>query len=167
DAAGALLEQRLAIDRERLRVGALLHDIGRCRTHDPIGHGVEGYRLLTELGHHQEAHVCASHILCGLSREDAAAHGLPDRAFLPRTIEEKLVPMIDSVVEVDRATTLEKRIASIMRRYDGNAWFLDRMRTAHQRARTFLAELERDHGISLERIAADTLGSPGAGSSSR
>lgn len=162
DAVGNLLERRVAIDREHLRVGALLHDIGRCRTHDPIRHGVEGYRLLMELGHVREAYVCASHVLCGLSREEARANGLPDQEFLPRSLEEKLVPMIDSVVELDRPTTLDSRIASIMRRYQGNAWFLDRMAAAHDRVRAFHSELEQDHEISLERIAADTLRPPSA-----
>ncbi len=155
--AGALIRKHRPIDEEYLRVSALLHDIGRYKTHHPVGHGVEGYRLLMELGHVEEASVCASHILCGLSREEASAHGLPDRDFLPRSLEERLVPMIDSVVELDRPTTLDRRIASIMRRYEGQEWFLERMTVAHARAQTFLAELEREQGISLEQVAADTL----------
>ena len=155
---GRQLEQRIPLDREYLQVGALLHDIGRSRTHHPVGHGVEGYRLLTELGHPWEAHVCASHLFCGLSREDAAAHGLPDRDFLPRTLEEQLVPLVDSVVELDRPTTLENRVASIMRRYEGQGWFLKRMELARHRAGLLLAELSRDYGICLERIAWKVLG---------
>ena len=155
--AGDLLSGRCDIDREHLRVGALLHDIGRYKTHDPVLHGVEGYRLLTGRGHHREARICASHILYGLSREEAVRYGLPDLDFLPRTMEERLVPLIDSVVEFDRPTTLDRRVASIMRRYQGNAWFLERMAVAHERARTFLDELDREHGLQLERVAAEAL----------
>jgi predicted hydrolase (HD superfamily) len=56
---------------------ALLHDIGRHVTHDPILHGVEGYKLLSKLAHEKEAHVCASHILYGLSAAEAVHVGLP------------------------------------------------------------------------------------------
>lgn len=159
---GALMTTKCELDLEYLTVGALLHDIGRYKTHDPIMHGVEGYRLLTELGHHREAFICASHLLCGITRDEAVRFGLPDRDFLPRRMEQRLVPMIDSLVEFDRPTTLEQRVLSIYRRYHGNAWFLDRMRRAAETARGFLDELNREYGISLEQVAAETLSRDGS-----
>ena len=60
------------LDFRLLKVGALLHDIGRCRTQHPILHGVEGFRLLSSLGHDREAFICASHVLCGMGREEAS-----------------------------------------------------------------------------------------------
>jgi uncharacterized protein len=155
--AGEHLLRYCEIDREHLRIGGLLHDIGRYKTHDPVMHGVEGFHLLSGLGHHREAHICASHVLCGLSREDALRCGLPDRAFLPRSLEEKLVPVIDGVVEFDRPTTLDDRIASLVRRYRSNPAFLERLQVAHARARTLLDELDRMYGLSLERIAVKAL----------
>lgn len=86
------------LDAGFLRVGALLHDIGRYKTHDPVMHGVEGYHLLMGLGHDREAFVCASHVFCGMPRSEAVRYGLPEQDFLPRTLEERLVPLIDSVV---------------------------------------------------------------------
>lgn len=83
---GQALENCMAIDQPFLWTAALLHDIGRCITHDPIRHGVEGYKLLNGLGHEAEAYVCASHILFGLDAAEAAAFGLPERDFQPRTI---------------------------------------------------------------------------------
>ena len=154
---GALMPPKYGLDLEYLRVGALLHDIGRYKTHDPIMHGVEGYRLLTSLGHHREAFICASHVLCGMPRTEASRFGLPDRDFLPHSMEQRLVPMIDSLVEFDRPTTLDQRILSINRRYHGNAWFLERMQQAAATARGLLDELYRDLGISLEQVAAETL----------
>ena len=154
---GTLMAPKYGLDVEHLRTGALLHDIGRYKTHDPVMHGVEGYRLLTSFGQHREAFICASHILCGMPRAEATRFGLPDRDFLPRSWEERLVPLLDSLVEFDRPTTLEQRVRSINRRYQDNAWFLGRMEQAAETARRLLNELNRDLGISLEQVAAEEL----------
>jgi len=144
-------------DAEFLRVGALLHDIGRYKTHDPVMHGVEGYHLLMGLGYEREAFVCASHVFCGMPQAEAVRYGLPDQDFLPRTLEERLVPLIDSMVELDRPTTLEQRMLSLNRRYQGNGPFLERMQQAAQIARGLLRDLKNDFGISLEQLAAEAL----------
>lgn len=145
------------LDAEFLRVGALLHDIGRYKTHDPVMHGVEGYHLLTGLGHHREAFICASHVFCGMPQVEAVRYGLPEQDFLPRTLEERLVPLIDSVVEVDRPTTLEQRMLSIYRRYQGRGPFLERMEQAAATARGLLRDLNSEFGISLEQLAKEAL----------
>ena len=48
---GNVLAQNRSIDSSFLWSAALLHDIGRYMTHDPLLHGVEGYKLLSILGH--------------------------------------------------------------------------------------------------------------------
>jgi len=154
---GEIMSPKCTFDKEFLRVGALLHDIGRYKTHDPVLHGVEGYRLLTGLGHHREAFICASHVLCGMPGREAVLYGLPEQDFFPATLEQKLVPVIDSLVEFDRPTTLEQRCRSIIKRYKGNEQFLRRFLEAAKKAKVFLAELDNDFGISLEQIAAETL----------
>ena len=155
--AGQALEEHCAVDRDFLRVAGLVHDIGRYRTHDPVQHGVEGYRLLTSLGHHREAFICASHVQCGLSASEAAQAGLPEQEFMPRTLEERLIPVLDSIVEFDRPTTVEQRFASLSRRYQGNGAFLDSIDRSHRRVRAVLDDLERRYPISLERIALEAL----------
>lgn len=155
--AAEMLSERCDIDREFLRVAGLVHDIGRYRTHDPVQHGVEGFRLLSSLGHHREAFVCASHIQCGLSAAEAALAGLPEQDFLPRTLEEKLIPVLDSIVELDRPTTVDQRFASLARRYQGNAAFLDSVDRSHRRVRTMLHEVAERYGLSLEQIAFEAL----------
>lgn len=153
----ALMAAQHPVDERLLAVGALLHDIGRNKTQHPVMHGVEGYRLLSDLGHHREAFICASHVFCGMPRTEAVRFGLPDRDFLPRTLEERLVPLIDSVVELDRPTTVGERCNSIYRRYEGNREFLDRFRIAAETATIALQNLNVDFGISLEQVAREAL----------
>jgi len=140
------------IDHQLLYCAALLHDIGRCMSHDPIQHGVEGYNLLIRLGHPEEAFVCASHILFGLTSTEAKRYGLPAQAFMPQTIEQRLVPLVDFMIEGDRPTTLDRRMASLRNRNIGNDYFLARLIDAHETARSLLSDLDRETGESIERM---------------
>ena len=155
--AGQLMAMHCTIDQDFLRIAALIHDIGRYRTHDPVQHGVEGYHLLTSLGHHREAFICASHIQCGLSAAEAVQAGLPERDFMPRSLEERLIPVLDSIVELDRPTTVERRFASLSRRYQGNGGFLESVERSRRRVRAVMDDLERHCRLSLEQIAAEAL----------
>jgi uncharacterized protein len=151
---GNVLAKVCQIDRSFLWSAALLHDIGRYKTHDPLLHGVEGYKLLSLLGHEKEAYVCASHILFGLNAEEAGQLGLPDHDFMPRTIEEKLVPLVDYLIEYDQPTTLERRFSSLRKRNGENSFFLNRLDRAHESARLFMLQIENEIGESVEKIVS-------------
>lgn len=151
---GHILSRNRSIDCSFLWSAALLHDIGRYMTHDPLLHGVEGYKLLSMLGHKEEAYVCASHILYGLSAAEAVRLGLPEYDFVPRTIEEKLIPLIDYLIENDQATTLDYRFSSLRERNRGNTFFLCRLDQAQETARIFMSQIEDEIGESVERIVA-------------
>jgi len=151
---GHVLLKKRPIDCSFLWSAALLHDIGRYLTHDPLLHGVEGYKLLSMLGHEKEAHVCASHILFGLNAAEATHLGLPDRDFVPRTVEDKLVPLIDYLIEYDQPTTLNSRFSSLRKRNGGNSFFLNRLGRAYETARLFMTQIEEEIDESIERIVA-------------
>lgn len=149
---GYALESRYAIDWHYLCSAALLHDIGRCVTHDPIMHGVEGHNLLMKLGHEEEAFVCASHILFGLDSLEAAQFGLPAHDFIPRTIEERLVPLVDFMIEGDQPTTLDHRFSSLRKRNAENAFFMDRLDRAQKAAISFMTQISEQIGESIEKV---------------
>ena len=151
---GGALEPHQAIDSAFLWSAGLLHDIGRHVTHDPVRHGVEGYKFLSALGHQKEARVCASHILFGLRAHEASQFGLPACDFLPCTIEEQLITLVDFLIEFDQPTSLERRFASLRRRNVGNPFFLGRLDRAFASAKSFMAQIEQVIGGSLERILA-------------
>ncbi len=148
-----VITKRFEINVEFLRCASLLHDIGRYRSHDPIMHGVEGYHLLTALGYGEEAFVCASHILYGLSRNEAVQFGLPSIDFKPKSIEEKLVPLIDFMIEFDQPTTLDRRFASLRERNFKNVFFIKKLKEAEKTAKCFMLQLSEKIGESVEKIA--------------
>lgn len=149
---GFVLDSRYAIDHHYLWSAALLHDIGRCVTHDPIMHGVEGYNLLMKLGHNREAFVCSSHILFGLEASEALQFGLPAHDFIPRTIEQRIVPLVDLMIEGVQPTTLNRRFSSLHKRYVENSFLIDRLDRAQQNAMAFKIQLSEEIGKSIEKI---------------
>ena len=149
---GHVIESRYAIDRQYLWSTDLLHDIGRYITHDPIMHGVEGYNLLFKLGHEEEAFVCASHILFGLEASEAVQFGLPARDFIPHTIEQRIVPLVDLMVEGVQPTTLDRRFSSLRKRYVDNRFLMDRLDRAQQTAMSFMIQISEAIGEPVEKI---------------
>jgi putative nucleotidyltransferase with HDIG domain len=157
---GDAFKSHRKLDLDFLYAAALLHDIGRYATHDPILHGVEGYNLLIKHGQEELAFVCASHVLFGLDAKEAAQAGLPARDFIPRTIEEQLVPLMDFLIEFDQPTTLRRRFASIHKRYAEDSDFLVKLDRAQEKAEIFMGQLEQDLGQSIEALVASSLPPP-------
>jgi uncharacterized protein len=153
---GDVFGQERRIDIEFLRTAALLHDIGRYETHDPILHGVAGYRLLSSLGYTREAFVCASHILYGLASSDAIKYGLPRQDFIPSSFEERLVPLIDFLIEFDRPTRLAQRFASLRERAE-KGFFLENLACAERIAEDFMGYINREFQVSMEEMASRAI----------
>lgn len=153
-AVGSELDGSCAIDLDALWATALLHDIGRCFSHDPIAHGVEGHNLLIGLGYEDAAFVCASHVLFGFDASVAVSFGLPARDFVPRTLEERIVPLVDYLIEHDHATTLDARFSSLRQRNAGNSPFLGRLDRAQECATGFMEQLSVEVGRPIEEVVA-------------
>ena len=79
--------------------GALLHDLGRSRTHG-IEHGAIGGQMARQLGMPMElAHVIERHVGAGLTVEEANRNNLPKGCYIPETLEEKIVCYADKLIE--------------------------------------------------------------------
>ncbi|UCE74309.1 MAG: HDIG domain-containing protein [Methanomassiliicoccales archaeon] len=86
-------------DKNLVSLGALLHDIGRGKTHG-IKHAVKGAEMVRELGLSDKiALIIERHIGAGLTREEAEKLGLPNRNYMPETLEEKIVAHADNLID--------------------------------------------------------------------
>lgn len=94
-------------DPELARLGGLLHDVGRCETHD-IDHIAVGARKVREatLGD-DVARVVERHVGAGLTDEEAAKLGLPPGNYMPQTTEERIVAYADNRFSGDRKLSYE------------------------------------------------------------
>jgi uncharacterized protein len=85
------------IDLKSVSVGALLHDIGRAKTHG-VEHGVIGAKILRRMGLRKFTGFAENHIGAGIPAAEAKELGLPVRDFMPRTLEEKVVAYADKMI---------------------------------------------------------------------
>jgi uncharacterized protein len=86
--------------------GAMLHDIGRCRTH-AIDHGQVGAELARHLGVSPEiTRIIECHIGAGLTSDECTLLRLIPRDCIPRTLEEKIVAHADNMVQGTRICIL-------------------------------------------------------------
>jgi uncharacterized protein len=95
--AKRISENGHAVDLKLVGLGAILHDIGRAETHG-IEHGVKGAKILRRNGLSNFADFAERHIGAGIPAGEARELGLPERDFMPRTLEEKIVTYADKLI---------------------------------------------------------------------
>jgi uncharacterized protein (TIGR00295 family) len=99
-----------------VEAGALLHDLGRCRTHG-MGHAVEGAKIASGLGLPAElVRIIERHIGAGITAEEAHALGLPGKEYVPQTLEEKIVAHADNLVSGDRRIGIKQAVSHLARK---------------------------------------------------
>ncbi len=92
-------ERGVDVDLELVEAGAILHDLGRSKTHG-IRHGVVGGRIARKMGLPERlVRVIERHIGAGIPVEEAEKLGLPRRGYVPETVEEKIVAYADKLIE--------------------------------------------------------------------
>ena len=94
----ALAANGKALDAKATLAGALLHDIGRTRTHE-VGHGWVGAKLLEEEGVDKiVVEIVRRHVGAGISQEEVESLGFPEGDYIPHTLEQKVVCFADKMV---------------------------------------------------------------------
>lgn len=92
------IASKVDCDRDLVEVGALLHDIGRTKSHG-MDHAIIGARILRDEGVDERiVNIVERHIGAGLTPEEAEKLGLPPEDYVPRTIEEKIVCHADNLI---------------------------------------------------------------------
>lgn len=79
-----------------VRIGGMLHDIGRCKTND-VSHGVEGGKIVRSMGEEELARIVERHVGGGIRAGEIV--GFPKKDFMPETLEEKIVCYADKLME--------------------------------------------------------------------
>lgn len=103
-------EVKIPVDKELIRLGSLLHDIGRAKTHG-IDHAVVGAQMAAELGMDERiVKIIGRHIGAGIPADEARAMGLPYKDYLPISPEEKIVAHADNLLIGSRITSFEESL---------------------------------------------------------
>ena len=103
-------------DKDLIRKGALLHDIGRSKTHG-IHHAIVGVKIAKKYGYSQDVlNIIERHIGAGITESEAVNLGLPKKSYIPQTLEEKIVAHADNLVSGSEEVDIDFVIAKWKRR---------------------------------------------------
>jgi len=108
--AEACKDKGLEVDLELVEIGALLHDIGRAKTHS-VHHAVIGAEIAESLGLPKSViSIIKRHVGGGISSREARKLRWPRDVYLPQTLEEKIVSYADKLIEGSRRVPIDKTI---------------------------------------------------------
>ena len=108
--ATSLKEKGIIIDLYIVKIGALLHDIGRSKTHS-VSHGYIGGNILEEIGINKKiVNITERHVGGGISKIEAEELRFPNRQYIPEALEEKVVCFSDKIVGSGTLIPLKKTL---------------------------------------------------------
>jgi uncharacterized protein (TIGR00295 family) len=130
-------------DVDLIEASALLHDIGRSKTHG-IKHAIEGAKIAKKLGLSDKIiKIIERHIGAGLFADDAKKLGLPAKNYIAKTLEEKIVCHADNLIDNSKKRNIELEVERAL--LDGHNEYARRLVALHK-------ELSDICGIDVNKI---------------
>ena len=88
--AQKIVKNGINVDIPLVKIGGLLHDLGRAKTHT-IEHAIAGIEIARSFQLPESIIlIIERHIGTGLTEEEAVKLGLPKKNYLPQSQEEKI-----------------------------------------------------------------------------
>ncbi len=139
ETAEILNKKGFKVDLELVEIGALLHDIGRSRTHT-VDHAIKGAEIATQSGLPKPVvSIIKRHVGGGITANEAKALGWPtDDLYVPLTLEEKVVSYADKLIEKGKRVSVELAIDQLYRESKPEA--AERVRKLHEEITALLGD---------------------------
>jgi uncharacterized protein len=103
-------QSKVNVDVKLVEISALLHDIGRSKTHS-VNHALEGGRIARKFQLPESVVlIIERHAGGGIPKDEAKKLGWPAKDYLPETLEEKIVCYADKRVEGLRVVPIENTV---------------------------------------------------------
>jgi uncharacterized protein len=142
--AEACESKGLDVDVNLVEVGALLHDIGRSKTHG-VNHVIVGVEIAKSLNLPESiVSIIERHVGGGITADEAKELGWPVKDYLPTTLEEKLVTYADKLIEKSRVVPIEKTLLNLSRELGENHPAIDRIIRLHEELFPLIGDLNAD-----------------------
>lgn len=110
ETAKACQKRGLKVDLELVEAGALLHDLGRSKTHS-VNHVVAGAEIAkAENLPDSVIAVIERHLGGGITEVEAKELGWPEGNYIPVSLEEKIVSFADKLVETSKRVPIDLTI---------------------------------------------------------
>jgi uncharacterized protein len=113
ETANILKDKGLEIDFALVEAGALLHDIGRSKTHT-VHHAVVGAEIAKSAGLPDSViSIIKRHVGGGITADEAEKLGWPKDVYVPVTLEEKLVSYADKLIENSKRAPIDVTVEKL------------------------------------------------------
>jgi uncharacterized protein (TIGR00295 family) len=128
----------LKVDRKIVIAGAVLHDIGRSKTHG-VKHGVIGTQILKEKDIDERIiSIVETHVGAGIPKEEGINLGLPNKDLVPKTLEEKIVCYADKLLIGTYVATENEALYEFKKKLGRNHPAIKRMKNLFQDVKKIL-----------------------------
>ena len=135
--ASKLEKKGIKVDLKLVEAGALLHDIGRSKSH-AVDHGVVGAKIAELEGLPEEVvRVIKRHVGGGITAQEAERFGWPKGVYEPVTLEEKIVSYADKLIDKSKRVPIDLEIERLQVEHRDAA---ERVRKLHEEITCLLGD---------------------------
>jgi uncharacterized protein len=132
----------LDVDVNLVQIGALLHDIGRSKTHS-VNHAIVGAEIARSLNLPESVvSIIERHVGGGITPEEAKNLGWPIKSYVPETLEEKIVTYADKLIEGSERVPIEQTIKKLSKKLPPSA--IAGMRKLHEEITLLVGDFNAD-----------------------
>ncbi|MGQ9460069.1 MAG: TIGR00295 family protein [Candidatus Bathyarchaeaceae archaeon] len=140
--AKACERKGLNVDIKLVQVGALLHDIGRSKTHN-VDHVVVGAEIARSLNLPESVvSIIERHAGGGITIDEARRLGWPAKSYSPQTLEEKIVTYADKLIEGSRRVQIERTIEKLSQELDEEHPSIKRVKKLHEEFSSLIGDFD-------------------------
>ncbi|MEM4733964.1 MAG: TIGR00295 family protein [Candidatus Bathyarchaeia archaeon] len=135
------INKGIKVDLKLVEIGALLHDIGRSKTHS-VHHAVAGAQIAQTLGLPEPIiAIIKRHVGGGITAKEARKLGWPKDVYTPQTIEEKIIAYADKLIEGARRVPIDETLKKLSN--DGlSPSAIARIQMLHEEMSTLIGDCE-------------------------
>jgi len=138
--AKALEKKGYNVDVGLVEIGALLHDIGRSKTHG-VNHAIVGAKIAEDSSIPESViRIIERHVGAGIPQDEAEKLGWPRKSYLPQTLEERIVNYADKLIEGARKVSMEETIVAFSRRMGKDHPAIERLKALDKAFQSLLGE---------------------------
>jgi uncharacterized protein len=142
ETASKLEKKGLKINIELVEAGALLHDLGRSKTHT-VDHAVAGAEIAQSAGLPEPViRIIKRHVGGGITAKEAQKFGWPKDVYVPLTLEEKIVSYADKLIQKSKKVPIDVEVEQLQMEDKNDA--AERVRKLHEEITKLLGN-EHDH----------------------
>ena len=135
--ASKLEKKGIKVDLKLVEAGALLHDIGRSKSH-AVDHGVVGAKIAELEGLPEAAvRIIKRHVGGGITSQEAEQFGWPKDIYEPVTLEEKIVSYADKLIDQSKRVPIDLEIERLQVEHRDAA---ERVRKLHEEITRLLGD---------------------------